>query len=133
MNIEEIEGIGPAMGAKFAAAGITTVEKLLEAGATKKGRDGIEASTGISGALILKFVNHSDLIRIKGIGPQFAELLEAAGVDTVKEFKSRNAANLHAKMKEVNEEKNLVNGMPSLGQLEAMIEQAKGMEYVVTH
>ena len=133
MNIEEIEGIGPAMGAKLKEAGIGTVEKLLAAGASKKGRTELEESTGIAGDKILKFVNHADLIRVKGIGPQFAELLEAAGVDTVKEFKSRNAANLHAKMKEVNDEKNLVNGMPSLGQLEAMIEEAKSMEYLVTH
>lgn len=132
-KIEEIEGIGPAYAEKLQAAGIKTTEQLLEKGATRKGREEIAEATGISGKLILKWVNHSDLFRIKGVAGQFAELLEAAGVDTVKEFRHRVAANLQPKLVEVNDEKNLCNRVPSVTEVEKMIAQAKELEPVVTY
>lgn len=132
-KIEEIEGIGAAYADKLQAAGINTTEKLLEKGATRKGRDEIAEATGISGKLILKWVNHADLFRIKGVAGQFAELLEAAGVDTVKEFRHRVAANLQPKLVEVNEAKNLCNRVPSVAELEKMIDQAKELDPIVTY
>jgi nucleotidyltransferase/DNA polymerase involved in DNA repair len=132
-KIEDIEGIGPVFGEKLRANGISTVEKLLEQGATKSGRSSLANETGISEREILKWVNHADLFRIDGVGPQFAELLEAAGVDTVKELRNRNAENLFAKIGEVNEVKKLVRRLPSLSQVEGMIETAGKLEPKVTH
>lgn len=131
--IDEIEGIGPAYAEKLIAAGIKTTEDLLTAGAKPSGRKKLEETTGISGKLILKWVNHADLFRINGVAGQFAELLEASGVDTVKEFRHRVSANLKAKMDEVNEQKNLCNRVPSVSELEKMIEQAKVLEPVVSY
>ena len=90
-------------------------------------------ATGISEKLILKWTNHADLFRINGIAGQFAELLEASGVDTVKEFRHRVPANLHAKVTEVNAEKNLCNRVPSLSELEKMIAQAKELEPLISY
>lgn len=133
-KIEDIEGIGPVYGEKLRSAGITSVEDLLEKCAAKSGRSSLANETGISEKEILKWTNHADLFRIDGVGPQFAELLEASGVDTVKELRNRNAENLHAKINEVNEEKNLVGRTPSLSQVEKMIEIAKTLDpKVVTH
>ncbi|MDE5998010.1 MAG: DUF4332 domain-containing protein [Muribaculaceae bacterium] len=132
-KIAEIEGIGDAYAEKLQAVGIKTTEDLLNACATPAGRKKIAEETGISGKLILKWTNHADLFRIKGVAGQFAELLEAAGVDTVKEFRHRVAANLHPKMVEVNESKNLCNRVPSVSELEKMIEQAKELEPVITY
>lgn len=132
-KIDEIEGIGPAYAEKLTAAGIKTTEALLEAGSKPSGRKKLEETTGISSKLILKWVNHADLMRINGVGGQFAELLEAAGVDTVKEFRHRVPANLHAKMVEVNEQKNLTNRVPAVSEIERMIEQAKVMEPMVSY
>ncbi len=89
--------------------------------------------TGIDEKLILKWTNHADLFRVPGIGSEFSELLEAAGVDTVKEFRNRNAENLHAKMQEVNEAKKLVRRLPSLDQLTKMIEEAGKIEPMMTY
>ncbi|OWY25394.1 DUF4332 domain-containing protein [Sphingobacteriales bacterium UPWRP_1] len=132
-KIDEIEGIGPAYAEKMVAAGIKTVEQLLERGATPKGREEVATATGINPKQILKFVNHADLFRIKGISSQYSELLEASGVDTVKELRNRNAENLHAKMVEVNNEKQLVRQTPSLSQVESFIAQAKELPPVVTY
>lgn len=132
-KIIEIEGIGDAYAAKLEAAGVKTTADLLERGATKKGRDQLAEETGISPKLILKWVNHADLFRIKGIAGQFAELLEASGVDTVKEFRHRVAANLYPKLVEVNEEKHLCGRVPSEVEIQRMIEQAKTLEPIVTY
>lgn len=132
-KIEEIEGIGPVYAEKLRAAGISTTEELLEKGATRKGREEIAEPTEISERLILKWTNHADLFRIKGVAGQFAELLEAAGVDTVKEFRHRVAANLYPRLVEVNEQRNLCNRVPSVAELEKMIEQAKTLEPVITY
>ncbi|RNC64515.1 DUF4332 domain-containing protein [Proteiniphilum sp. X52] len=132
-KIEEIEGIGPVYGQKLRAAGVTTPESLLEKCAGKSGRAAMAKETGIDEKFILKWTNHADLFRIPGVGPEFSELLEAAGVDTVKEFRNRNAENLFAKMQEVNEVKKLVRRMPSLGQLTKMIEEAGKIEPKMTY
>ena len=132
-KIIDIEGIGEAYAAKLEAAGINTPEDLLAACASAKGRKEMAEKTEISEKLILRWTNHADLFRINGIAGQFAELLEAAGVDTVKELRHRVPANLHAKVTEVNAEKNLCNRVPSLPELEKMIAQAKELEPVITY
>ena len=132
-NIADIEGIGPIYGAKLEEAGIKTVEALLTAGASRSGRNTLSKDTGIDDSKILKWVNMADLFRINGVGEEYSELLEAAGVDTVKELRNRNAANLHAKMAEVNEAKSLVRQTPSAGAVEKWVEEAKTLEPMLTY
>ncbi|MDD6052910.1 MAG: DUF4332 domain-containing protein [Bacteroidales bacterium] len=132
-KIQEIQGIGPAYAEKLIAAGITTSDLLLEKGQTPKGRKELEEATGLSSKLILTWVNHADLFRVKGIGPQFAELLEAAGVDTVKELATRNAENLAMKMLEVNEAEHRVKRVPVVAEVQKMIDLAKELPGVVTY
>lgn len=132
-NIIDIEGIGDAQGAKLKAAGINTVEELLDKCAAPKGRKALAEETGISEKLILKWTNHADLFRINGVGPQFAELLEAAGVDTVKELRHRKAENLAAKMEEVNAAKHLTRRVPSVTELQKMIDEAASLEPRMTY
>lgn len=124
-KIVEIEGIGEAYAAKLKEAGITTTEELLEAGASKKGRDQLAEKTGISPKLILKWVNRADLFRVKGIGQEYSDLLEVAGVDTVVELGTRNPENLYAKLVEVNASKKLVRKLPGADVVKDWIEQAK--------
>ncbi|SFG22399.1 DUF4332 domain-containing protein [Prevotella sp. KH2C16] len=132
-KIIEVEGIGEVYSKKLVEAGINTIEDLLEAGKTPAGRKALEEKTEISGKLILTWTNHADLMRIDGVGPQFSELLEAAGVDTVKELKHRVAENLQAKLEEVNAEKNLVNRVPSVKEVQKMIDQAKELPSVMEY
>ncbi|MCM1032483.1 MAG: DUF4332 domain-containing protein [Odoribacter sp.] len=132
-KIQEIEGIGPAFGLKLEAAAIFTTDELLDRASTKKGRAQIAAETGIPEALILKWANHADLFRINGVAGQFAELLEASGVDTVKELAHRVAVNLHKKLIEVNDAKNLTRRVPSEKELQKMIDQAKELKPVMTY
>lgn len=132
-KIIDVEGIGPVYAEKLQAAGIKTTDEYLEKCATPAGRKALAEETGISPKLILTWANHSDLFRINGIAGQFAELLEAAGVDTVKEFRHRVAANLQPKLVEVNDQKNLCNRVPSVSELERMIEQAKELPVVLTY
>ena len=132
-KIIDIQGVGDVYAQKLTAAGIVTVDDILAKGKTPKGRKELEEATGISGKLILTWVNHADLFRVKGIGPQFSELLEAAGVDTVKELKTRRADNLVAKMQEVNEAKHLTKVVPTVAQIQQMIDQAKELEPMVTY
>lgn len=132
-KIEEIEGIGSVYAEKLEAAGVKTTEDLLDKAAAKKGREALAEATGISEKLILKWANHADLFRIKGVASQFAELLEAAGVDTVKELRHRVPANLHAKLVETNEARNLCNRVPAVAEVEKMIEQAKELEPRMTY
>lgn len=132
-QIEDIEGIGPQYAEKLKAAGISSVEKLLEAGATAKGRDEIATQTGISNKLILTWVNHADLFRIKGVAGQFSELLETAGVDTVPELAQRNPENLQAALAKTNEEKKLAKTTPSVSQVTHWVEEAKTLPKVVQH
>jgi len=114
-------------------AGINTVEGLLAAGGAKKGRAALAEASGISEAQLLKFVNHADLMRIKGIGSEYSELLEQAGVDTVPEFGQRNAGNLAAKIEAINVEKKLVRSTPSEYQINDWIRQAKELPKAVHH
>ena len=132
-KLVDIEGVGATYAEKLAAAGINKVEDLLAKCAAPAGRKALAEETGIADKLILKWTNHADLIRIHGVGPKFAELLEDEGVDTVKEFRHRNAENLAAKMEEVNAEKNLVNRVPSVKELAKMIAEAGILEVVVTY
>ncbi len=133
MRIIDIQGIGPSYAEKLAKVGIRTTDALLQEGCSPDGRKMISASTGISHDLILKWVNMADLYRIKGIGSQYSELLEAAGVDTVVELSKRVGENLHGKMAEVNQAKNLVNGLPGLKRVEKWIQQARALPRVVTY
>ncbi len=132
-KIESIEGIGPKFGEALRGAGVKTVEGLLKAGADKKSRKALADATGISEQRILKCVNMADLFRINGVASQYAELLECAGVDTVKELKHRNAENLAAKMAEVNEAKKLVRRPPSASVVNDWVAQAKKLPAVVTY
>ncbi|AFL85337.1 hypothetical protein Belba_2804 [Belliella baltica DSM 15883] len=132
-TISEIEGIGPVFKEKLGNAGITTVEALLSKGASKKGRKEIAEASGIDEGKILDWVNMADLFRIKGVASQFAELLKATGVDTVKELRTRNPENLHKALTEKNAEKNLTRVVPALSQVEGFINQAKELEPLVTH
>lgn len=132
-KIIDIEGVGEAYNEKLVAAGVKTPEQLLEKCATPAGRKALAAETGISEKLILKWTNHADLFRLHGVGPQFAELLEAAGVDTVKELRHRVPANLQAKLEEVNAAKNLVNRVPSVAEVEKMVNEAKELPVTMTY
>jgi predicted flap endonuclease-1-like 5' DNA nuclease len=132
-SILDIEGVGPAFAAKLKKADIGTVEALLAKGAGPKGREEIVAKTGIDHALILKWVNHADLFRIKGVASEYSELLEAAGVDSPVELAHRKAEHLTAKMAELNAAKKLVRKLPVEKQVADWIEQAKKLPKVVTH
>jgi len=132
-KLTTIEGIGEAYAQKLQEVGIETTAALLEQGATPTGRKSLAESSGLSNKLILKWVNRADLFRVKGIGTQYADLLEVVGVDTVPELAQRNAANLHQKLAEVNEERNLVRQVPRLDQVEAWVTEAKTLPRVITY
>ena len=133
-RISEIEGIGAVYADKLKKAGITTVSGLLEKGKTAKGRKVLTQTSGIDTKIILRWVNMSDLFRIDGVGKQYAELLKAAGVDTVKELKNRNPQNLHLKLKETNGSGHrLVRAIPGQQIVEAWVNAAKKMEPKVTY
>ena len=132
-KLEKIEGIGPVYAEKLRAAGIRSVEALLRAGATPDGRREIEEKSGIGHEYILDWVNRADLMRVRGIGEEYSDLLEKTGVDTVVELAQRNPDNLHKKLLEVNEEKRLVRRPPSRGTVFDWVEQAKVMPRVVSY
>jgi predicted flap endonuclease-1-like 5' DNA nuclease len=132
-NLLEIEGIGDVYARKLQAAGIQTVEALLEHGATPQGRQELAEVTGLGNARILEWVNHADLFRIKGVGEEYSDLLEAAGVDTVPELAQRNPENLFAKLQEVNAEKKIVRRVPPLASVQSWIEQAKELPRVIQY
>jgi predicted flap endonuclease-1-like 5' DNA nuclease len=132
-KVIDIEGIGTVNAEKLKAAGIDTVEELLSKGASPAGRQALATSTGISPNAILEWVNRADLFRVKGVGEEFSDLLESAGVDTVVELSRRNPESLHARMKEVNAAKKLVRREPRLDEVQAWINEAKTMPRVVTY
>ncbi|MDH3614198.1 MAG: DUF4332 domain-containing protein [Gammaproteobacteria bacterium] len=132
-SIQSIEGIGPKLGEAFRGAGIKTVDDLLDAAASKPARGALAEKTGISEVRVLKYVNMADLFRINGVASQYAELLECAGVDTIKELQHRNAENLAAKMTEVNDSKNLVRRTPSVKVVQDWISQASKLPPKVTY
>lgn len=132
-KIDEIEGIGPAKKEALAKADISNTDQLLAKCGAAAGRKETAAATGLSEKELLKFANMADLMRIKGVGEEYSELLEVAGVDTVKELKMRRADNLTKKMEEVNEGKNLVRSLPSESVVAGWIEQAGGLEPMISH
>jgi predicted flap endonuclease-1-like 5' DNA nuclease len=132
-KIVDVEGIGTKYAEKLIKAGVATTDALLKAGSTPKGRKELAEKTGIGDALILKWVNHVDLYRIKGVGSEYSELLEAAGVDTVPELAQRKANNLIQKIVAVNLEKKLVRKLPVESQVADWIEQAKKLPRVINY
>ncbi len=132
-KIVDVEGIGTKYAEKLIKEGINTTDALLKAGSTPNGRKTLAEKTGIGDALILKWVNHVDLYRIKGVGSEYSELLECAGVDTIPELAQRKAANLIQKILEVNKEKKLVRKLPVESQVADWIEQAKKLPRVINY
>ena len=132
-KIVDVEGIGTKYADKLIKAGVSSTDALLKAGATPKGRKELAEKTGIGDALILQWVNHVDLYRIKGVGSEYSDLLEAAGVDTIPELAQRKAANLFQKIVAVNVEKKLVRKLPVEKQIADWIEQAKKLPRVLTY
>lgn len=132
-KLNTIEGIGGTYASKLEAIGIATTDALLKKCATPAGRKEVAEKTAISAKLILGWVNKADLMRIKGIGEEYSDLLEAAGVDTVPELAQRNAANLHAALVKTNEAKKLVRGLPALKQVEKWVAQAKDLDRIVKY
>ena len=133
MNIQSIEGIGPANAERLRRSGVNTVSGLLEAGATKAGRKRLANETGLAEDLVLGWVNRVDLMRVRGVGTQYSDLLEAAGVDTVKELRRRRADNLHTTMCEANEQHHLVRRTPTEKEVERWIARAKELPPVVSY
>ena len=132
-TVLKVEGIGEIYAQKLREAGIATTQALLEQGASPQGRTKIAEKTGISGTLILEWVNHVDLFRINGVGEEYSDLLEEAGVDTVPELAQRNPENLHQKLVDVNQAKKLVRRLPTQAQVSDWIEQAKRLPRMVTY
>jgi predicted flap endonuclease-1-like 5' DNA nuclease len=133
MKIQEIEGVGPTYAAKLSGAGVLTTEHLLERGGSPSGREALANETGQSHDQILEWVNHVDLMRINGVGSEYADLLEAAGVDSVPELARRNAANLAAGLESTNASKNLVRRVPSETVVAGWIAEARTLPKLVTH
>jgi predicted flap endonuclease-1-like 5' DNA nuclease len=132
-KLADIEGVGPAYAAKLETAGVKDEEALLKMGGTAKGRKELAEKSGISETLVLKWVNRVDLARVKGIGSEYADLLEASGVDTVVELGGRKPENLVTKMTEVNEAKKLVRKLPTLSQVQDWVKQAKDLPRAVSY
>lgn len=132
-KIIEIEGIGEKYAAALEAAGISTVEALLDQGGSPSGRQGIADKTGLTTQRVLEWVNRADLMRIKGIGSEYSDLLEAAGVDTVKELATRRPDNLFAKLEEVNTAKKLVRRTPTASEVEKWVAEAKTLPAKITY
>jgi len=124
-KLEDIEGIGPKYAEKLRAAGVRSTNDLLKKGATPNGRKEISKGSGITEKLVLEWVNHCDLFRIKGVGSEWADLLEEAGVDTVVELAQRKPENLLEALKTTNARKKLVRQVPGLAKVKSWIEQAK--------
>jgi predicted flap endonuclease-1-like 5' DNA nuclease len=134
MKIEEVEGIGSVYGEKLALAGIATTDDLLANGATRAGREALTKATGLTGDQILKWVNKVDLMRVPGVGPEYSDLLEAAGVDSVPELAQRNATNLAQVFADLDAARpNWIRRVPSEETTRAWIEAAKGMPRTVEH
>ena len=133
MKIEDLEGVGPVFGAKLREANVTTTDDLLAAAGPAAGRRALAEATGISAQQLLRWTNHVDLYRISGIGSEYADLLEASGVDSCSELAQRNPANLATTMAEANAARALVRRLPTEATIVGWIEQAKGLPKVVTH
>ena len=132
-SISEIEGIGPKHARQLRKAGVKTTEGLLKRASTRKGRSTLAETVGVTPERVLEWVNRADLMRVKGIGSEYSDLLESVGVDTVKELRRRNARSLTASMVELNEKKRLVRRLPTESMVSGWVEHAKGLEPVVKH
>ena len=132
-KLETIEGIGPVYAEKLRAADIRTIEALLRAGATPEGRKELAERTGIGDEYILDWVNRADLMRVRGVGEEYSDLLEKARVDTVVELAQRNPDSLHKKLLEVNTQKRLVRRPPTRGMVARWVEHAKVLPRVVSY
>jgi len=132
-TLKEIEGIGPAYAAKLNKAGVRGTSGLLKMGGTKKGRQELAKSTGFNAKTILGWVNRADLFRVKGIGGQYSDLLEAAGVDTVVELAKRRPEVLLEAMAKANKKLNKVNQMPALSQVKMWVKRAKSLKRAVQY
>lgn len=132
-TIDAIEGIGPKSATKLRKARVRTTEALLKRAATKAGRRELAEATGLTEAQLLEWVNRADLMRVKGIGSEYADILEAAGVDTVKELRRRSPAALTKKLSQINDQKKLVRRLPTEGMVERWIEHSAKLEPIVKH
>lgn len=131
--VKAIEGIGEVHALRLRQAGVRTTAALLARAASPAGRSSLAEATGLDESRLLKWANMADLMRIRGVAEEYAELLEAAGVDTVKELRTRNAANLHARIMEVNAERRLVRQLPSRPAVVGWIDQAKHLPPVLSY
>ena len=132
-SLIKIEGIGEKYATKLKMIGISTTGTLLDRGRTRQGRKEITEKSGISKTLILEWVNLADLFRIKGVGEEYSDLLEEAGVDTVVELAQRNPSNLYASVVEVNKKKKLVRKLPTEDQIKDWVKQAKKLSRIVVY
>lgn len=133
MKIEDLEGVGPVYGARLRSAGVQTTDDLLEKAGPAAGRRALAQETGLTPDQLLRWTNHADLYRIKGIGSEYADLLERSGVDSCAELAQRNAGNLATTMAEANAASELVRRLPTEDVVAGWIAQAKGLPKVVTH
>jgi len=129
----DIEGIGEQFADKLAQAGIGTTQTLLKRGATRDGRRAVAKASGVNSRRILQWVNHADLFRVKGVGQEYADLLEASGVDTVPELAQRNADHLHKQLKQTNDRRVLVRRIPAVKQVKRWISHAKRLRRVIEY
>ena len=132
-KIETIEGVAKVYGEKLRACGVNRTDQLLDKCASRKGRQDMAKESGIDEKLLLKWTNFCDLMRIRGVGEEYSELLEAAGVDTVKELRTRKPENLHKAMIEANKKRKMVRQTPGLKQVEKWVAHAKELDPVMTH
>lgn len=132
-KLSYVEGIGEVYAAKLRAVGVGSTDSLLRVGSMPKGRKELAEAAGVSDKLILEWVNHIDLFRIKGVGQEYADLLEEAGVDTVPELAQRKPENLYAKLVEINQQKKLVRVLPSTVKVRSWVMQAKGLPRVIKY
>ncbi len=132
-TIIDIEGIGASYAAKLRKAGVRSTNELLKVAGTKKGRAELAKATGFTAKTILEWVNRADLFRVKGIGAQYSDLLEAAGVDTVLELAKRKPEALLETLIKVNEKKNKVNQIPGLSNVKAWVKSAKSLKRAVEY
>jgi predicted flap endonuclease-1-like 5' DNA nuclease len=132
-SIDAIEGIGPTFATKLRKSKVRTTEALLKKGATRGDRKRLALASGLTEQQILEWVNRADLMRVKGIGEEYSDLLEAAGVDTVKELKMRKPGVLHAKLIEINTQKRLVRRLPTDAMVAAWVAAAAKLPAVVTY
>ena len=132
-SLINIEGIGEKYAMKLKMIGVNTTEVLLERGKTPKDRRVMAKKSGITETLILEWVNLADLFRIKGVGEEYSDLLEEAGVDTVVELAQRNPINLYEQVVLTNQEKKLVRKLPTQSQVKDWVKQAKKLPRVVSY